>query len=85
MPLDFSGSLRHATTSGEVERRFSPNHPYFYKGFGVYLKNVEPFPTKTAMVEIHREPGAGVALAGAIFFTVANLMLIWLRRGNRAG
>ncbi|MBT0664091.1 cytochrome C biogenesis protein ResB [Geobacter pelophilus] len=84
MPLDFSGVLRHSTPSGVIKGTFSPNHPYFYKGFGVYLKNVEPSPVRTALVEIHREPGAPLALAGALFFTVANLMLIWLRRGKRA-
>jgi hypothetical protein len=84
MPLDFSGTLNHFTPSGELKATLSPNNPYFYKGFGVYLKHVEPFPTKTAMVEIHREPGAGIALAGATFFTIANIMLIWLRRGKRA-
>lgn len=84
MPLGFSGSLRHSTPSGVIQSVFSPNNPYFYQGFGVYLKHVEPFPVKTALVEIHREPGAGLALAGATFFTVANIMLIWLRRGRRA-
>jgi hypothetical protein len=83
MPLDFGGTLRHLTGSGELRTVFSPNHPYFYKGFGVYLKHVQPFPVKTAIVEIHREPGAGLALIGATFFTVANIMLIWLRRGKR--
>lgn len=83
MPLGFSGTLRHSTSRGTIMGKFSPNHPYFYKGVGVYLKHVEPFPTRTALVEIHREPGAGLALAGATFFTVANLMLIWLRRGKR--
>lgn len=84
MPLDFSGNLRHVTPAGEVTATFSPNHPYFYKGFGLYLKQVEPFPARTAVVEIHREPGAGIALAGATFFTIANIMLIWLRRGKRS-
>lgn len=84
MPLDFSGTLRHFMPSGETLAGFSPNHPYFYQGFGVYLKHVEPFPVKTAMVEIHREPGAAPALAGALLFTLANLVLIWLRRGKRA-
>jgi hypothetical protein len=84
MPLGFSGTLNHFTSSGELKVTLSPNNPYFYKGFGVYLKHVEPFPTKTAMVEIHREPGAGIALAGASFFTIANIMLIWLRRGKRS-
>jgi len=83
MPVDFSGTLLHSTPSGEIKATFSPNNPYFYKGFGVYLKHVEPFPTKTAMIEIHREPGAGLAFAGATLFTIANLMLIWLRRGKR--
>ncbi|MEI6205187.1 MAG: hypothetical protein WCP20_00255 [Desulfuromonadales bacterium] len=83
MPLDFSGTLRHLTSSGELNAVFSPNHPYFYKGFGVYLKQVEPFPVKRAIVEVHREPGAGLALVGAVFFTIANILLIWLRRGQR--
>ena len=83
MPLDFSGTLRHLTGSGELRTVFSPNHPYFYKGFGVYLKHVQPFPVKTALVEIHREPGAGLALVGAVLFTIANILLIWLRRGKR--
>jgi hypothetical protein len=83
MPLDFSGTLRHLTDSGERNTVFSPNHPYFYKGFGVYLKQVEPLPVLTAIVEIHREPGAGLALFGALLFTIANIMLIWLRRGKR--
>lgn len=83
MPLDFSGTLRHKTGKGELNAIFSPNHPYFYQGFGVYLKQVEQFPVKTAFVEIHREPGAGLALAGATFFTVANIILLWLRRGKK--
>lgn len=84
MPIDFSGTLRHLTGPGELHTSFSPNHPYFYKGFGAYLKQVEPFPVKTAIVEVHREPGAGFALVGAILFTVANVLLIWLRRGVKA-
>jgi len=84
MPLAFSATLRHMSPSGERHAVFSPNHPYFYQGFGVYLKQVELFPAKMALVEIHREPGAGLALAGALFFTVANLMILWLRRGKRA-
>jgi hypothetical protein len=82
VPLDFSGTLRHMTRSGELNTVFSPNHPYFYKGLGVYLKQVEPLPIMTAIVEIHREPGAGLALVGAILFTVGNILLIWLRRGK---
>ncbi|MBI5656602.1 MAG: cytochrome C biogenesis protein ResB [Geobacter sp.] len=83
MPLAFSATLRHATPAGERHAVFSPNHPYFYQGFGLYLKQVELFPAKMALVEIHREPGAGLALAGALFFTAANLMILWLRRGKR--
>lgn len=84
IPLDYSGTLRHLTGSGELHTVFSPNHPYFYKGFGLYLKQVESFPVKTAIIEIHREPGAGLALVGAVFFTVANILLIWLKRGKKA-
>ena len=83
MPVAFSGLLRHHAPTGEVRTVFSPNNPYFYGGYGVYLKHVEPFPVKTAMLEIHREPGAFSALLGGVLFTAANLVLLWMRRGRR--
>ena len=83
MPTEFSGTIRHITPGGKQEQDIRPNHPYFYHGFGVYLKDVEPYPVRAALVEIHREPGAGLALAGALLFTIANVALLIVRRGKR--
>ncbi|GFO67454.1 cytochrome c biogenesis protein ResB [Geomonas limicola] len=59
-----------------------PNHPLFHKGYGIYLKQVELVPVPVALIEVHREPGAWAALAGALFFTLGNLMLLMQRRGK---
>ncbi|HBG05899.1 MAG: cytochrome C biogenesis protein ResB [Geobacteraceae bacterium GWC2_58_44] len=57
-----------------------PNSPLFHKGYGIYLKHVELTPAPVALVEIHREPGALLALLGALFFTGGNLMLLARRK-----
>ena len=62
------------------QREIRPNHPFFHNGYGVYLKDVAPPPMKAALVEIHKEPGAAVALAGAAVFTIANIILLARRR-----
>ncbi len=61
----------------------SPNHPFFYQGHGIYIKDIAPPPLKAALVEIHKEPGAGMALAGGTIFTIANLILLARRRERR--
>lgn len=80
-PLDFSVEIVDATGRREVAR---PNRPVFRNGFGIYVKDVRLMPVRQAMLEIHREPGAGLALAGALFFTVGNLLLLAKRRGRPA-
>lgn len=79
MMTDYSADVRSGTTMQTI----SPNHPFFYKGFGVYLKDVQLVPDRVALVEIHREPGAGLALAGALLFTIGNVVLLAVRRGRR--
>ncbi len=69
-------------SDGKAPSQISPNNPFFYRGFGIYLKDVQLFPERIALVEIHREPGAGVALAGALLFTIGNIVLIAVRRGK---
>ena len=59
-----------------------PNAPLFYKGYGIYLKEVALDPEPVALLEIHREPGALTALLGALLFTLGNLMLLAQRRGR---
>lgn len=61
----------------------SPNHPWFSGGYGVYIKQAEGSPYKRALLEIHSEPGAGMALAGALVFTVGNVLLVYLRSRSK--
>jgi hypothetical protein len=79
MPTGFSSEL--VTNLNNPAERFtvSPNRPWFSGGYGVYIKQAESFPSRRALLEIHREPGAGMALAGALIFTVGNVLLVWLR------
>lgn len=76
----FRADLRCITPSGELRVAVSPNHPFFYDGFGFYLKELALSPQKTALLEIHREPGAPWALAGALLFVAGNLVLLAKRR-----
>ena len=82
MMTGYSADVRHGTSGGTVGQTISPNHPFFYKGFGVYLKDVQVVPYRIALVEIHREPGAGMAFAGALLFTIGNVVLLAVRRGR---
>jgi hypothetical protein len=82
MPVDYSAEVRYPADSGIGARTISPNHPAFYRGFGIYLKEVALYPYRAALIEIHREPGAGLALAGALLFTLGNVVLLAVRRGK---
>lgn len=83
MPTSYSATLKYAAqNSATSTATISPNHPFFYQGHGIYLKDIAPPPTKAALVEIHKEPGAEMALAGGAIFTIANLVLLARRRGR---
>lgn len=84
MPTAMSARLRYPENSSSGEATISPNHPLFYKGFGIYLKDVALEPVPGALVEVHKEPGAGMALAGGAIFTVANLVLLARKREKTA-
>lgn len=79
-PLDFRGEIHHQNAEGISVKTISPNNPYFYRGFGVYLKDVVTAEQRGALLEIHREPGAGLALAGALVFLAGNLVVVARRR-----
>ncbi len=81
-PTDYSAEVRAMAGGREEVWTISPNHPYFYKGFGFYLKEVAVEPYRAALIEIHREPGADCAFAGALLFTIGNLALLYVRRGR---
>jgi cytochrome c biogenesis protein ResB len=82
MPADYSAEVSYPAGNGVATKTIRPNHPFFYQGFGIYLKDVRIYPVPAALVEIHREPGAGVALAGAFLFTAGNILLLAVRRGR---
>ncbi len=82
MPSDSSAVVSMWEEGGVRTAAVRPNHPAFYRGFGIYLKQVELFPVRGAFIEVHREPGAGLALAGALLFTVGNVVLLAVRRGR---
>ena len=82
MPSGYSAAVTMWEEGGVRTATVRPNHPAFYRGFGIYLKQVELFPVRGAFIEVHREPGAGLALAGALLFTVGNVVLLFVRRGR---
>ena len=77
---DFSATVTATDGRRSVIR---PNEPFFFQGAGIYLKQVEPFPRAVGLVEIHREPGAGLALLGALLFTVGNVVVVARRRQDK--
>lgn len=60
------------SSGGGVLKRgvLAPNHPVFFKGYGIYLQDVIMNPIPAAVIEISREPGAPWALSGAILFAL---------------
>jgi hypothetical protein len=83
MPLRFSSELVIDLQHPDRRVTISPNNPWFSGGYGVYIKQAEGGPSNRALLEIHREPGAGMALAGALIFTVGNVLLVYLRSRSK--
>jgi hypothetical protein len=82
MATDYAAAITHVTANGTKTASIRPNHPYFHNDYGIYLKHAELGPQPFGIVELHREPGAGAAMAGALIFTVGNIALLALRRGR---
>jgi hypothetical protein len=59
--------------------RIFPNHPAFYEGIGIYLKDARMYPSPAALIEISYDRGAPWALAGGIVFLVGNTLLVLLK------
>lgn len=76
-PTDYGVELVDASGARETT---GPNRPVFRGGVGVYVKQATDQPFPQAVVELHREPGAGLALAGGILFVAGNLFLLARRR-----
>lgn len=83
MPTGYSSELVTNLNNQSERTIISPNNPWFSGGYGVYIKHAEAYPYRRALLEVHREPGAGMALAGALVFTVGNVVLLWLRSRSK--
>jgi hypothetical protein len=84
MATAYSANLEYMAGNSRKSAQISPNHPFFYQGHGIYIKDIAPPPQQAALVEIHKEPGAGMALAGGAVFTIANVILLTRRRERPA-
>lgn len=84
MPTDYSATLECKSSGKRVTAIISPNHPFFHLGHGVYIKMPAPPEIKGALVEVHKEPGAMMALTGGAVFTIANIILLARRREKTA-
>lgn len=85
MPLGYRALLVTPETAGQGGVTITPNNPWFSNGYGMYIKHAEPGQPPTALLEIHRDPGAATALAGAILFAMGNLLLLYTRSRIREG
>lgn len=83
MPTGYAVYLAKDPGNPAVTFPITPNHPWFSGGYGVYVKEAEEFPYKRALLEIHHEPGAGMALAGSLLFSIGNVLLLLVRSKQR--
>ena len=56
-----------------------PNRPLFYKGTGVYLKNIGLEAGNSAVIMVNKDPGAVWALVGAVVFMIGSVLLLTLK------
>lgn len=83
---DFKALLQYSKGGVVVkEDHTAPNRPSFFGGYGIYIKDVRPYPVKTAVIEVSREPGAVWALLGGVFFSIGTVTLIVLRMRQEEG
>lgn len=79
-PLDWRADIEYFRDGKMVKSDFSaPNRPSFFGGYGVYLKQVRPYPMRAALIEVTREPGAPWALGGGAVFMLGTIVLVGLK------
>ena len=59
--------------------QIQPNSPAFFRGFGIYVKTVQPGPVNAALIEVSRDAGAPWALAGGVLFLAGMTTLLLLK------
>lgn len=74
---DWTANIEYLSGGEKIKEDFlRPNSPSFYKGLGIYLKNIQEYPVKAVLLEVSREPGAAWALIGGILFMLGAIMLL---------
>ncbi|MEK6653247.1 MAG: cytochrome C biogenesis protein ResB [Nitrospirota bacterium] len=77
---DWAVNIEYFSGSEKIkEDSLSPNSPSFYKGLGIYLKDIQPYPLKAVLLEVSKEPGAAWALVGGILFMLGTITLLILK------
>jgi cytochrome c biogenesis protein ResB len=80
-PTGWRADVVYLDAGGEKLREdfMAPNRPSFFRGLGVYIKDVKP---GAVLLEVSREPGARWALVGSVLFIVgaAALSALKIRR-----
>lgn len=79
-PTDWSASVVLYESGVKVTSGvLGPNRPLFYKGMGVYLKNIDFSRGPAAILMVNRDPGAVWALVGGILFMLGSAVLLVLK------
>lgn len=73
--IDVSNFSKNIIKRGTIR----PNKPFFSRGIGIYVRDIQANPFKAALIEISKEPGALWALLGAILFSSGIVTLAILK------
>lgn len=77
---DWTVNIEYFSGSEKIkEDSLRPNSPSFYKGLGIYLKDIKPYPIKAVVLEVSKEPGALWALVGGMLFMFGTITLLILK------
>lgn len=77
---DWTTNIEYLSDGSKIKGDYlKPNSPSFYRGLGIYLKDIQAYPFKAVLLEMSREPGAIWALIGGILFMLGTIMLIILK------
>jgi cytochrome c biogenesis protein ResB len=77
---DWSADIKYFREGQHVQDDvIYPNHPSFYRGLGIYLKDLTMSPYPAVLIEISKEPGAIWALIGGILFILGMVTLLILK------
>ncbi|MBI4824364.1 MAG: cytochrome c biogenesis protein ResB [Nitrospirae bacterium] len=79
--INYRADIGYLEEEGKMLKQdsLSPNEPSFYRGLGLYLKNIQLHPVRVVLLEVSREPGALLALIGGILFLIGTVILVAMK------